>query len=36
MPARLLGRRVPCLPAETPTVEGMAAPILRTNLTEYC
>jgi hypothetical protein len=31
-----LGRRVSSLPAETPTLDGMAAPINGTNLTEYC
>jgi hypothetical protein len=31
-----LGRRVSGVPAQTPTVDGMVAPISRTNLTEYC
>jgi hypothetical protein len=31
-----LGRRVPGVSAQIPTVDGMAAPISRTNLTEYC
>jgi hypothetical protein len=32
----VLGRRVPSLPAQTATVDRMAAPVNRTYLTEYC
>jgi hypothetical protein len=31
-----LGRRVPPLPAQTPTIDTVVAPISRTNVTEYC
>jgi hypothetical protein len=32
----VLGRRVSGVPAQTPTVDGVAAPLSRTNLTKYC
>jgi hypothetical protein len=32
----VLGRRVPGLPAQTPTVDRVAAPLSSTNLTKYC
>jgi hypothetical protein len=31
-----LGRRLSPLPAQTAVVDGMAAPVSRTYLTEYC
>jgi hypothetical protein len=31
-----LGRRVSGVPAQTPTIDAVAAPVSRTNLTEYC
>ena len=34
--ARLLGRRVSPVPAQTPTVHAVAAPASRTDITEYC
>jgi SRSO17 transposase len=36
IPGRLLGRRLSPLPAQTAAVDGMAAPVSRTYLTEYC
>jgi hypothetical protein len=31
----VLGRRMPAVPAQTPTIDGVATPLTRTNLTEY-